>query len=111
VFYLRPTNGRADDQIRRNHSAQYVSHPHFTWDRLRHESPGVYESYVDLEPGAWTPIKIVVSGKTARLYVNGAAQPTLIVNDLKHGDGPGRIALWAHVETDAYFGPIAVMAR
>ena len=111
VFYLRPTNGRADDQIRRNHSAQYVSHPQFTWDRLRHESPGVYESYVDLEPGAWTSIKIVVAGKTARLYVNGAAQPTLIVNDLKHGDGPGRIALWAHVETDAYFGPITVTAR
>ncbi|HEX3527109.1 MAG TPA: hypothetical protein VH988_08585 [Thermoanaerobaculia bacterium] len=111
VFYLRPTNGRADDQIRRNHSAQYVSHPQFTWDRLRHEHPGVYESYVDLEPGAWTPIKIVVAGKTARLYVNGAAQPTLVVNDLKHGDGPGRIALWAHVETDAYFGPLTVTAR
>jgi hypothetical protein len=27
AFYLRPTNGRADDQERRNHSAQYVSHP------------------------------------------------------------------------------------
>ena len=27
AFYLRPTNGRADDQIRRNHSAQYISHP------------------------------------------------------------------------------------
>jgi hypothetical protein len=111
VFYLRPTNGRADEQIRRNHSVQYVSHPQFTWDRLRHESPGVYESYVDLESGAWTSMKIVVEGKTARLYVNGASQPSLIVNDLKHGDGPGRIALWAHVETDAYFGPITVTPR
>jgi hypothetical protein len=27
AFYLRPTNGRADDQVRRNHSAQYISHP------------------------------------------------------------------------------------
>ena len=27
AFYLRPTNGRADDQERRNHSAQYISHP------------------------------------------------------------------------------------
>src|SRR5262245_12365654 len=26
-IYLRPTNGRADDQIRRNHSTQYSSHP------------------------------------------------------------------------------------
>ena len=111
VFYLRPTNGRADDQLRRNHSAQYISHPDFPWNRLRSESPGVYESYVDLQPGVWTTMRILVSGRAARLYVNGASQPTLIVNDLKHGDAPGRIALWAHVETDAYFGAITVERR
>ncbi len=111
LFYLRPTNGRANDQLRRNHSAQYVSDPEFSWYRLRQQSPGQYESYVDLESGAWTSMKIVVAGTTARLYVNGASQPTLIVHDLKHGSGPGRIALWAHVETEAYFGPIAVTAH
>jgi hypothetical protein len=111
VFYLRPTNGRADDQLRRNHSVQYVSHPDWTWNRLRQESPGVYESYTDLEPGVWTTMKIVVAGTTARLYVNGAAQPCLIVNDLKHGDGPGRVALWAQFETEAYFGPISISSR
>jgi hypothetical protein len=111
VFYLRPTNGRADDQLRRNHSVQYVSHPDYTWNRLRQEAPGVYESYADLEAGAWTSMRIVVSGTTARLYVDGAAQPCLVVDDLKHGDAGGRIALWAHVETDAYFGPITVAPR
>jgi hypothetical protein len=111
VFYLRPTNGRADDQLRRNHAVQYASHPEFPWYRLRRESSGVYESYVDLEPGAWTAMKIEVAGTKARLYVNGGSQPCLVVNDLKHGDRPGRIALWAHVETDAYFGPITVTPR
>ena len=43
-FYLRPTNGRADDQLRRNHSTQYVSHPDYPWYRLREETPGRYES-------------------------------------------------------------------
>jgi len=47
VFYLRPTNGRADDQLRRNHAVQYVSHLEFPGHRLRQESPGVYESYAD----------------------------------------------------------------
>jgi hypothetical protein len=108
VFYLRPTNGRVDDQLRRNHSVQYVSDPDYPWFRLRQENPGLYESYVDLVPGEWTTMTIVVSGTTARLFVNGASQPCLVVNDLKHGDGPGKIALWAHIETDAYFGPIAV---
>jgi len=110
VFYLRPTNGRSDDQLRRNHSVQYVSHPDFTWSRLRRETPGLYESYVDLEPAVWTAMRVVVAGTTARLYINGAKQPCLVVTDLKHGDAPGRIALWAHVETDAYFGAITISA-
>jgi hypothetical protein len=111
VFYLRPTNGRAEDQLRRNHAVQYAADPEFPWHRLRKESPGVYESYADLEAGAWTSMRIEVAGTTARLYVNGASQPCLIVNDLKHGGRSGRIALWAHVETDAYFGPIAVTPK
>jgi hypothetical protein len=53
-IYLRPTNGRADDQLRRNHSVQYDSVPDFPWFRLRKESPGVYESYTDLEAGEWS---------------------------------------------------------
>lgn len=111
IFYLRPTNGRADDQVRRNHSVQYVSHPDYPWYRLRQENPGVYESYTDLEPGVWTPVRIVVSGNTARLYVNGAAQPCLVVNDLKHGAGAGRVALWAQMETEAYFGAISLTPK
>ena len=76
--------------------------------RLRQEKPGVYESYADLVSGEWTAMRIEVAGTKARLYLNGATQPCLVINDLKHGDRPGRIALWAHVETDAYFGPVAV---
>ena len=38
-IYLRPTNGRADDQIRRNHSTQYSSYPDFDFARSRQEAP------------------------------------------------------------------------
>jgi len=107
-FYLRFTNGRADDQLRRNHSAQYSSFPDFPWSRLRHESPGVYESYVDIEEKAWTRIKIVVSGKNAKLYVNGADQPCLLVNDLKLGDSHGRIAVWTGSDTEAYYSNLRI---
>lgn len=109
VVYLRPTNARCDDQVRRNHTTQYACDPEFPWHRLRKEAPGKYESYVDVEPGAWTTMKIEVRGTTAKLYVDGADQPCLVVTDLKHGDGPGRVALWAHVETDAYFGEVRVI--
>lgn len=107
-FFLRPTNARSDDQLRRNHSTQYISHPDFPWYRLREEAPGVYESYTDLVPGAWTPIRIVVSGRQAKLYVNGAEQPCLMVNDLKLGETGGQIALWIGSGTEAHFSRIVV---
>lgn len=107
-FYLRPTNGRAEDQLRRNHSVQYMSLPDYPWHRLRKENPGVYESYADMEPGAWTHMKIVVSGTKARFYVNGAAQPCLIVNDLKLGESEGEIALWAATGAEGYFSNLRV---
>jgi hypothetical protein len=109
AFYLRMTNGRAEDQERRNHSAQYMSHPDWPWDRLRRETPGRYEAYVDLVPDAWTPIRIEVRGNKARLYVNGQAQPTLIVNDVKSGEqAHGAIALWIDPGTVAYFRNLRV---
>ena len=102
-IYLRPTNGRSDDQVRRNHSTQYGAQPEFDFDRLRKESPEKYESYVDLEPGVWTKYRIVVDGKKARLFVHGAAQPCLIVNDMKLGDSEGAVALWVGPGTEGYF--------
>jgi hypothetical protein len=109
AFYLRPTNGRAEDQERRNHSAQYISHPAWTWSRLRQETPGRYEAYVDLVPDAWTQIRIEVRGSKARLFVNDATQPTLIVNDVKSGEqGRGAIALWIDTGTDAHFRNLRV---
>ena len=109
AFYIRPTNGRADDQLRRNHATQYVSEPDFPWHRLRKENPGVYESYADMAAGEWTKLKIEVAGAKARLYVNGATQPSLIVNDLKLGAGAsGPVALWIGPGTDGYFTDVTV---
>lgn len=107
-FYLRPTNGRAEDQVRRNHSAQYISFPDFPWQRLRKEFPEKYESYVDLVPGDWTKVKIEARGDKARLYVHGVPQPVLVVNDLKQGHSRGRIALWVGPGTVAHFTNLRV---
>jgi len=50
-FYLRPTNGRADDQVRRNHSTQYISYPDFPWFRLRKGVPGEIRELCRRRPG------------------------------------------------------------
>jgi hypothetical protein len=109
-IYLRPTNGRADDQVRRNHSTQYSSHPNFSFAEARQQAPEKYESYVDLEPGAWTRYRITVEGTKARLYVHGASQPCLIVNNLKLGDSSGGVALWIGPGTEGYFTGLEIKA-
>src|SRR5262245_55039390 len=107
-FYVRPTNGRTDDQVRRNHSTQYISFPEFPWQRLRKEFPEKYESYVDLVPGEWTKVKIEVRGDKARLYVHGSSQPVLVVNDLKLGQSRGQVALWVGPGTVAHFANLRI---
>ena len=94
-FYLRPTNGRAEDQERRNHTVQYMSHPDFPWRKLRTETPSRYESYVDITPATWIHVRLEVDGAKARLFIDDREQPTLIVNDVKSGeDASGSVAIW-----------------
>ena len=72
----------------------------------------MYESYVDLIPGAWTRVKIEVRGEQARLYVHDMKQPTLIVNDLKSGaHARGGIALWIDIGTVAHFRNLVVSGK
>jgi hypothetical protein len=107
-FYVRPTNGRAADQLRRNHATQYVSAPDWPWDRLRKESPGVYESYADMQPGEWLRMRVVVHGTDASLYVGNADQPCLVVHDLKLGDSEGAVGLWIGPGTEGYFRNVRI---
>jgi hypothetical protein len=103
-LYLRPANSQVEDQVRRNHSVQYFSYPDFDFARLRREAPEKYESYVDVALNQWTHIKIEVRGETARLYVNRAMRPALIVMDLKHGPAQhGGIGFWIESGTIGYF--------
>lgn len=109
-IYIRPTNGRADDQLRRNHSTQYFSYPDYPFDRLRKEAEGKYESYADMGLNEWIKIKIVVKSAQAKLYLNDHQQPVLIVNDLKLGaTGSGAVGLWVDGGTDAFFRDLKVV--
>ena len=108
AIYLRPTNGRADDQLRRNHSIHYMSYPDYPWHRLRRENPGKYESYADMEPGKWIKYRLVVKGTKAFLYLNENSQPNLIVNDLKLGSSTGSVGFWIGPGTIAHFSNLKI---
>ena len=111
-IYIRPTNGRADDQVRRNHSIQYFSYPDYPFSRLRKEAPEKYESYADMGLNEWITLKIVVLDSQAKLFINDSKQPSLIVNDLKHGpNATGGIGLWVDGGTEGYFADVKIEAR
>jgi hypothetical protein len=108
LFYLRPGNSQSDDQGMRNHSVQYCAEPDFGWYRLRREWPGVYESYAELQPEVWTHVKIDVAGRSGKLYLNGSAKPSLIVDGLKGEDLRGAVALWGYAGEESYFSNVRI---
>jgi hypothetical protein len=112
AIYLRPFNGRADDQVRRNHTIQYMSFPDYDFAPLRASDPGKYESYADIGPREWIKVRIDVDGARAKLFVNGASQPALIVNDLKMGaNASGAVGLWIYNGTIAHFRDVRITRR
>jgi hypothetical protein len=108
LFYLRPGNSEAADQAMRNHSVQYVAEPGFGWYRLRREWPSVYESHAELAMETWTKVRIEVSGRAAKLYLNGSAKPSLVVDGLKGEDLHGAVGLWSFTDEEAYFSNVRI---
>src|SRR5712691_11343477 len=79
AVYFRPFNFGATDSTRHSHAVEYVSHPQWTWQRLRTEHPGVYERAVVPEPDGdeWLHVRIVVERPKVSVFVNGRAEPCL----------------------------------
>ena len=108
IIYLRPKNALSDDQAMRNHAIQYCAEPDYGWHRLRREWPFVYESYADIEPETWIHVKIDVAGRSARIYLNGSAKPSLVVDGLKSANLKGGVAFWAYAGEESYFANVHI---
>jgi hypothetical protein len=106
-IYLRPTNGRADDQLRRIIPRNTAHTPILTGpDCGRRPLDSTNRTLI------WSPVSgQSVQDQKAQLYVNGAAQPCLIVNDLKLPPQPGGVALWIEPATEGYFANLKITAK
>lgn len=95
AIYFRPFNFRASEPARRNHAVQYVSNPTYTWERLRKEFPEKYEKPIvpAPDPNGWFHARIVVAYPKVSVFVNGAAEPSLVVEQLSDRKA-GWIGLW-----------------
>ena len=61
-----------------------------------------------MELDKWIHLKIAVQGEKAQFYLHHQKQPVLIVNDLKHGDSRGQIALWVDIGTEGFFKNVKI---
>jgi len=109
LFYLRPGNSHSDDQAMRNHVVQYASEPNFDWYPLRLNWPEVYESHAEIGFEQWIQVKIEVEGRRAKLYLNGDASPSLVVDGMKGENLHGGVGLWGYAGEEAYFSNVRIM--
>ena len=92
----------------RNHAVQYSSEPDFGWYKLRRSWPSVYESHADLAMETWTKLRIEVAGRSAKLYLNGSAKPSLVIDGMKGEDLHGGVGLWSFTDEEAYFSNVRI---
>jgi 3-keto-disaccharide hydrolase len=112
AVYFRPFNFRATDSTRHAHAVQYVSHPDWTWQRLRTERPGLYEKPILPEPDGdeWFHVRIAVARPRIQVFVNDATTPSLVVDELStRTHGP--IGLWVGEGSGGYFANLRVRKR
>lgn len=112
AVYFRPFNFRATDPARHSHGVQYVSHPEWTWDKLRSEHPGQYEKAVVPEPDGdeWFHARIVVERPNVTVFVNGTATPCLVVRELSDR-AHGLLGVWVGNGSGGYFANLSVTRR
>ncbi len=84
AVYFRPFNFRAADPARRNHAVQYIAMPDYDWQLLRSKYPEKYEKPVSPAPApdGWFHVRIVVARPQVNVFVNGANEPCLTVEQL-----------------------------
>src|SRR5262245_40669447 len=95
AVYFRPFNFKTEDSARRLHAVQYISHPTYTWQKLRTEQPGKYEKPVSPppDPNGWFHARVVVASPKVSVFVNDAKEPCLVVDQLSDRK-KGLVGLW-----------------
>ena len=109
-FYVRPTNGRnCDDPVRRSHGCQYFAYPGYTFAYFREFGITQYEAQVDIDLDEWIDFKAVIEDEKATFYINDMQNPTLVVEQMKHGtDARGSVGLFVDIGTEAFYKDLKI---
>lgn len=107
-FYIRPTNGRVDDSVRKNRAIQYFSYPKYTFEYFRKKGIIDYEGSADIGLNEWITLRAVINGARGEFYLNHEENPVLVVENMKHGDSKGAIGLFVDIGTEGFFKDLRI---
>jgi len=109
AIYFRPFNFRTPDSTRHSHAVQYISHPTYTWQKLRAERPGSFEQPGSPapDPNAWFHVRVVVASPKVSVFVGDAKQPSLVVDQLNDRT-KWLVGLWVGNNSDGDFANLKI---
>jgi len=58
---------------------------------------------------AWFPVRLEVFGSQARVYINDAIEPNLVITDLQHGVNSGGLGLMGPTDGSAWFSNFRII--
>lgn len=86
AVYFRPFNFQADEPFRKR-AVQYIAWPANTWEQLRKNRAEQFENAVNPvpDPDGWFHASVEVNDTQVRVFVDGAKEPSLVVERLSKG--------------------------
>lgn len=112
AVYFRPFNFLSNDPLRKGHSVQYISHPEYTWQKLRAEHPEEYENPVvpAPDPNSFFHVTIVIEKPRISVFVNNAKEPCLTVSELSERKD-GWVGLWVGNYSEGSFTNLKIIRK
>lgn len=110
AVYFRPFNFKSPDN--NAHSVQYISHPKFTWHKLRKDNPRKYESNLNIvpEPDDWFHVTILIDYPQVEVFVNNSENPSLKIKQLSSRK-KGWIGFWVGNNSEGYFKNFKIISN
>lgn len=108
AVYFRAFNFK--DPGRNGHSVQYISHPEYTWYKLRNEQPEKYENSVTPvpEPTDWFHVTILIEYPIVKVFVDNSVEPSLTVEQLSSRK-EGWIGFWVGNNSEGFFRNLKII--
>ncbi len=109
AIYFRPFNFQSKEQIRREHSVQYISVPKYDWRILRTNHEGEFEAEYGRQPSPedWFAIKIKVEPTKVSVYDKASDKELLTVKRLDNQKS-NKIGLWMGYNSKGAFRNLSI---